>query len=103
MLAAADGVIVTADSPVPTLPIATAMAMGLPIVSTLTPTISELLEDRRNALLTGENRSRVLAKRFLDLKDDPQLENIVARDLERERHVMLHGRTDLRRRNGFIV
>lgn len=73
LLAAADAVLVTADAPVPVLPIAVCMAAGLPIVAVVTPTVSELLEDRHTALMVGRCTSRVLARRVLDLHDDPRL------------------------------
>jgi glycosyltransferase involved in cell wall biosynthesis len=73
LLAAADAVLVTADAPVPVLPIAVCMAAALPIVAVVTPTISELLEDRHTALMVGRASSRALARRVLDLQEDPRL------------------------------
>lgn len=73
LLPAADAVLITANRAIPTLPIAMCMAAGFPIVSYVTPTVSELLEDRHTALMVGECRSRLLARRVLDLHEDPQL------------------------------
>jgi len=67
---AADAALVTAADPVPTLPIAVCMAAGLPIVGTVTPTVSELLEDRHSALMLGNPTARTLSQRILDLWSD---------------------------------
>lgn len=74
MLAAADIVLNTADGVVDTLPIATAMAAGLPIVSVATPTASELLEDRHTALMVPKAHPRLLSQRVLDLRTDVGLQ-----------------------------
>ena len=73
LLPAADVLLVPATAPDATLPIATAMAAGLPAVATVTATVAELLEDRHTALMTQPNVPRLLAKRLLDLRDDPTL------------------------------
>ena len=67
LLTAADIMLVSARGAVATLPIAIAMASGLPIVSTVTYTTSELLEDRHTALMTPPAKPRLLARRILDL------------------------------------
>jgi glycosyltransferase involved in cell wall biosynthesis len=74
LMAATDAALVTADGPVPTLPIAVSMAAGLPIVAVVSPTVAELLEDRHTALMVGRATSRLLARRVLDLQEDPQLQ-----------------------------
>lgn len=74
LLAAADAVLVTADAPVTTLSIATSMASGLPIVSVVTPTVAELLEDRHTALMLRDGAPRKIAQRILDLRADPGLQ-----------------------------
>ncbi len=74
LLPAADTLLITASGIVPTLPISIAMAAALPIVSTVTSTISELLEDRHTALMTGQASPQPLARRILDLRDDPTLQ-----------------------------
>jgi glycosyltransferase involved in cell wall biosynthesis len=74
LLPASDVMLITADKPIPTLPIAVCMAAGLPIVSTLTTTVAELLEDRHNALFTKRKTTRLISRRILDLLDDPQLQ-----------------------------
>ena len=71
LLPAADLVMVTARGPVATLPIAIAMAAGLPIVSTVTYTVSELLEDHHTALMAPPHKPRLLARRVLDLEEEP--------------------------------
>ena len=73
LLAAADVAIVSADAPVPTLPIATAMAGGLPIVACATDTVCELLEDHHTALMIGDFRARRLAEKVMQLREDSQL------------------------------
>lgn len=72
--AAADIVLVTARETVDTLPIATAMAGGLPIISTATPAPSELLEDRHTALMVTDPQARLIAQRVIDLRSDPSLQ-----------------------------
>jgi glycosyltransferase involved in cell wall biosynthesis len=74
LLPAADAVLVPAVGPVPTLPIATSMAAALPIVATVTYTSAELLEDRHTALMCPRNKPRLLARRVLDLQEDPQVQ-----------------------------
>ncbi|HSI34195.1 MAG TPA: glycosyltransferase [Tepidisphaeraceae bacterium] len=69
----ADAAVVAPTEPAPTLPIAVCMAAGLPIAATVTPTVSELLEDRHTALMTQPAVPRLLARRILDLRDDAQL------------------------------
>lgn len=76
--AAADAALVTAIGPVATLPIAICMAAGLPIVSTTSYTVGELLEDRHNALMTGSKSHRELARRVLDLRQDASREWTIA-------------------------
>jgi glycosyltransferase involved in cell wall biosynthesis len=71
LLPAADTVLVTARGRVATLPIAMCMAAALPIVSTVTYTVSELLEDRHTALMAPVAKPRLLARRVLDLLDEP--------------------------------
>jgi glycosyltransferase involved in cell wall biosynthesis len=71
LLPAADAVLVAARGPVPTLPIAVCMAAGLPIVSTVTYTVSELLEDRHSALMVSPPEPRHIARRLLTLREDP--------------------------------
>jgi glycosyltransferase involved in cell wall biosynthesis len=74
LLPAADLVLVTARAPVATLPIAACMAAALPIVSTVTYTVAELLEDRHTAVMVPKPAPRLVAKRVLDLRADPQLQ-----------------------------
>ena len=74
LMSATDAVLVTAVEPEPTLPIAVCMAAALPIVALVTPTTSELLEDRHTALMVGRAAPRILAQRVLDLRQDPGLQ-----------------------------
>jgi glycosyltransferase involved in cell wall biosynthesis len=74
LLAAADVGVVSATGPVSTLPIATAMAAGLPMVATVTPTVAELLEDRHTALMVPPGVPRLLAQKILQLREDAQLQ-----------------------------
>lgn len=78
LLPAADIVVVAARGPVATLPISIAMAAGLPIVSTVSYTVGELLEDRHTALLAPARQPRQLARRLLDLEDDSRLQWSIA-------------------------
>lgn len=74
LLPAADLVLVTAVGQVPTLPIAICMAAGLPIVSTVTYTVAELLEDRHTALMVPKPHPKLLTQRVIDLMNDPGLQ-----------------------------
>jgi glycosyltransferase involved in cell wall biosynthesis len=70
LLPAADSVLVTARGPVATLPIAICMAAGLPIVSTVTYAVAELLEDRHTALMVPSGAPRLAARRLIELRED---------------------------------
>jgi glycosyltransferase involved in cell wall biosynthesis len=70
LLPAADSVLITARGPVATLPIAVCMAAALPIVSTVTYTVAELLEDRHTAVMVPRPVPRLIARKLLDLRDD---------------------------------
>jgi glycosyltransferase involved in cell wall biosynthesis len=74
LLPASDAAIVTPQGQVPTLPIQITMAAALPIVSTVTYTTGELLEDRHTALLVPTPSPKLLAKRVTELYDNPQLQ-----------------------------
>jgi glycosyltransferase involved in cell wall biosynthesis len=74
LLPAADLLIVSASGPVSTLPIASGMAAGLPIVATVTPTVAELLEDRHTAVMVPPGVPRLLAQKILQLREDSQLQ-----------------------------
>lgn len=74
LLPAADAVLVAARGPVPTLPLAVCMAAGLPIVSTVTYTVAELLEDRHTAVMVPRHEPRLMARRLLELRADTGLQ-----------------------------
>lgn len=74
LLPASDIILVTPSGTVPTLPISIAMAAALPIVATVSYTVGELLEDRHTALLAAPGAPRALARRVLDLEEDPNLQ-----------------------------
>jgi glycosyltransferase involved in cell wall biosynthesis len=78
LLPAADTVLVAAHGPVATLPIAICMAAALPIVATVTYTTAELLEDRHTAAMVPPGPPRFLARRFLELQEDPALQWSIA-------------------------
>jgi glycosyltransferase involved in cell wall biosynthesis len=78
LLSAADTIVVSADGPVATLPIATCMAAGLPIVATVTSTVAELLEDRHTAVMTQPGSPKALAQRVIDLHGDASLQWSIA-------------------------
>jgi glycosyltransferase involved in cell wall biosynthesis len=73
LLPAADAALLTADRPIPTLPIAVCMAGALPIITTVSRTVAELLEDRHNCLMAKKSTGRWIARRVLDLVEDPKL------------------------------
>jgi glycosyltransferase involved in cell wall biosynthesis len=73
LLPIADVCLVTATGAVPTLPIATVMAAGVPIISTVTYMVAELLEDRHTALMVPHRSPRAIAQRIMDLRGDPTL------------------------------
>jgi len=62
----------------PTLPVAYCMAAALPIVSVVTPTLAELLEDRHTSVMVTEPKARLLAAKVLALRDDPALARQIA-------------------------
>jgi glycosyltransferase involved in cell wall biosynthesis len=68
---------VTATGPAAMLPVAACMAAGLPIVSTVTPTVAELLEDRHTALMVAEPKPRLLVEKVLALREDAQLRRTI--------------------------
>jgi glycosyltransferase involved in cell wall biosynthesis len=70
LLAVADACLVTPAGVAPTLPIATVMASGVPIISTVTYMLSELLEDRHTALMVPNRSPRSLVQRVQDLRAD---------------------------------
>jgi glycosyltransferase involved in cell wall biosynthesis len=72
--AAADLLLVTSNGAQPTLPLAMGMAAGLPIVSTVTYTNGELLEDHHNALMAPKTTARMLAQRVMALRYDSGLQ-----------------------------
>ena len=74
LLPATDMVIVSAANLTQTLPVAIAMAAGLPIVSAVTYSISELLEDHHTALMVAPGSPRAMAQRILELKEDSHLQ-----------------------------
>jgi glycosyltransferase involved in cell wall biosynthesis len=73
LLGACDLVVNTAKGAVATLPLAMAMAAATPIVSTVTYTVGELLEDHHNALLVSKPTPRLLAQRIIELNEDSGL------------------------------
>jgi glycosyltransferase involved in cell wall biosynthesis len=73
LLGACDLVLNTSKAATATLPLAIAMAAAAPIISTVTYTASELLEDHHNSLLVPKPSSRLLAQRALELNEDSGL------------------------------
>ena len=73
LFAVADAVLLTPASPIPTLPVAMAMASSKPIVATVTTQLCELLEDRHTALLVNGFTPRVIGHRIMDLFADTHL------------------------------
>jgi glycosyltransferase involved in cell wall biosynthesis len=54
------------------------MASALPIIGTVTSTVSELLEDRHTALMTQPDNARLLAQRILAVRKDARLQWSIA-------------------------
>jgi glycosyltransferase involved in cell wall biosynthesis len=73
LLTACDLVLNTSKGAAATLPLAIAMAAAAPIVSTVTYTASELLEDHHNSLLVPKPGARLLAQRAVELNEDSGL------------------------------
>ncbi len=73
LLPITDACLITAAGAVPTLPVLTVMAAGVPIVSTVTYLLAEQLEDRHTALMVPTRSPRALAQRILDLREDAAL------------------------------
>ena len=73
ILPAADAVLITAAGIVPTLPIAQAMAAGLPIVSTATGTVGELVRNGHTGLIVDRRSPRALSRKVMDLQADQSL------------------------------
>jgi glycosyltransferase involved in cell wall biosynthesis len=73
LFSVADVAVVSAGGPVATLPVAVAMASGVPMVATVTAEVSELLEDRHTALMTAAGAPRLLAQRIRALRGDAEL------------------------------
>jgi glycosyltransferase involved in cell wall biosynthesis len=73
LVGVADVGVVSAAGPVATLPVAVAMAGGVPLVATVTGEVSELLEDRHTALMTAAGAPRLLAQRIRTLREDGEL------------------------------
>jgi len=68
LLPAADMALIAADGPIAPLPVAICMGAGLPIVATVTPVVSEMLEDRHTAYMTPPGAVRAMAQRIRDLR-----------------------------------
>jgi glycosyltransferase involved in cell wall biosynthesis len=86
LLPAVDVALVTAAGPFATLPIAVCMAAGLPIVGVVTPTVSELLKDQCNAMMVATASPRAIARRVLDLREDPRLQSAICDRARTEAH-----------------
>ena len=71
LLSAADACLVAPAGVVPTLPVVSAMAAGVPCVGVVTYATSELLEDRHTALMVGSAAPKQLGRRVMDLWADP--------------------------------
>lgn len=85
---AADALLVTARAPVPTLPVAMAMAAGVPIVSVPRPELADVLVDNVTAFMVPNVSPRLIAQRVLDLRSDPELTHqITARASDRAREL----------------
>jgi glycosyltransferase involved in cell wall biosynthesis len=73
LLGAADVCLATPVGMAPTLPVAMAMAAGVPIVAVKNSAISELVEDGVSALMVSSCSPRLLVQRVMDLQADAEL------------------------------
>lgn len=73
LLPAADAMLVTGREPVSPLPLALAMAAGVPVISAETPFVRELRSSRPFALTPPADAPRLLAQCVLELRDDESL------------------------------
>lgn len=100
LTAAADAVLVTAtgggrsrgavNAPgASTLPVMAAMAGALPIVSVVTPTLAELLEDRHTALMVTAPKARLLAAKILAMREDESTARQIADTAAAEAYELL--------------
>lgn len=78
LLPVADLVLASAEGCTESLPLATAMAAGKPIVAVAGRTSGELLEDGRSALLTPTSSARLLARRIQEVRSDSSLGRLLA-------------------------
>jgi glycosyltransferase involved in cell wall biosynthesis len=84
LLSVADACLIAAAGAVPTLPIITTMAAGVPIVSTATSILAEQLRDSDTALLVARRSPRALAQRILDLRENPSLRRTITDNARNE-------------------
>jgi glycosyltransferase involved in cell wall biosynthesis len=72
IIPAADAVLVAARASAPMLPVAMAMAAGVPVIAVSTPEVSEFVCERETALTVSpdEASARTLAQCVLDLRAD---------------------------------
>ena len=89
LVAVADAAVLAPTGVVPTLPILSAMAAGVPCVSVVTYATSELLEDRHTALMVGTDAPKPFGRRIMDVAADPALAAQVA-DAARAEAYELH-------------
>ena len=89
LLSAADACLFAPTDVVPTAPVVSAMAAGVPFVTVATYVMSELLEDRHTALMVPTDRPKALGRRVMDLRADPALAARVA-DTARAEAYELH-------------
>ena len=79
LLPAADAMLVTARGPVSPLPVALAMAAGLPVIAVDSPVVRELAATRPFTLTAPTDAPRLLAQCVLELRADASLrERLVA-------------------------
>jgi glycosyltransferase involved in cell wall biosynthesis len=78
LLPAADMALIAADGPIAPLPVAICMGAGLPIVATVTPVVSEMLEDRHTAYMTPPRATRAMAQRIRDLRGASDAQRSIA-------------------------
>jgi glycosyltransferase involved in cell wall biosynthesis len=73
LIPAADAMLVTATGPAPTLPVAMAMAVGVPVIAAQRPEFAGFVLDGETALTAATCTPRLLAQRVLDLRADEAL------------------------------
>lgn len=77
LISAADAMLVTATAPAPTLPVAMAMAAGVPVIAAERPEFADFVVNGETALTAPSCTPRLLAQRVLDLRADVDIRSYI--------------------------